>query len=283
MLYQKLKEYREINNLTQEDLANKLNVSRSAVAKWEQQKGLPSKASLNDISNLLNININDLLEEDEPVKVIDNIVVISNKKRNKLIIIFSSIIFFLVIYLSVFSLINKINIFILFNNNKLNSELIDEIISPDGKIYLKVYNEYEGKTLTNKGSLKGYRIEVSGDYSGISYNSGSIYKGVYFSCDSRFYIEEFISINLDKNWLEIIDFKTNGSTNLMLYLSHGIANHYNLEYDMTYEKATFEFLEWSSEVNSALIKYQVNDINRTINGYCWWTPYSFEVQGIKEF
>ena len=39
---QQLKRRREQLNLTQEALGIRLNVSRSAIAKWEQGKGMPS-------------------------------------------------------------------------------------------------------------------------------------------------------------------------------------------------------------------------------------------------
>ena len=73
MLSSKLKEYRANNNMTQEDLANKLCVSRSAVAKWEQGKGIPSKQSLIDLENLMGMSQEELLQEDEYYQVIENI------------------------------------------------------------------------------------------------------------------------------------------------------------------------------------------------------------------
>lgn len=50
MLAQKLKELRKKAGLTQEQLAEQLNVSRQAIAKWESGSGLP------DIENLVNIS-----------------------------------------------------------------------------------------------------------------------------------------------------------------------------------------------------------------------------------
>ena len=42
----KIKELRKTYNLTQEELANKLFVSRQAISLWEQDKASPSKESL---------------------------------------------------------------------------------------------------------------------------------------------------------------------------------------------------------------------------------------------
>ena len=49
MFAEKLKELRKNYNLTQQELGDILCVSRSAVAKWEQGKGVPSKQTIKDI------------------------------------------------------------------------------------------------------------------------------------------------------------------------------------------------------------------------------------------
>lgn len=46
----KLQELRKRENLTQEELAEILHVSRAAVSKWESGRGLPNIDSLKDIS-----------------------------------------------------------------------------------------------------------------------------------------------------------------------------------------------------------------------------------------
>ena len=43
--YERLKQYRKKTGLTQQELAQKIHVSRSAVAKWENGLGLPSDPS----------------------------------------------------------------------------------------------------------------------------------------------------------------------------------------------------------------------------------------------
>lgn len=60
---EKLKNARKNAGLTQEQLAEKLFVSRAAVAKWESGKGLPDVENLRAISKLLDISIDALLDE----------------------------------------------------------------------------------------------------------------------------------------------------------------------------------------------------------------------------
>lgn len=58
---QKLQFYRKQLGLTQENLAEKLNVSRVAVSKWESGRGFPNLDSLKGVSDLFGISIDELL------------------------------------------------------------------------------------------------------------------------------------------------------------------------------------------------------------------------------
>lgn len=62
-LGQKLKNARTNAGLTQEQLAEKLCVSRAAVAKWETGKGLPDILNLKAIAKLLDVSIDDLVDD----------------------------------------------------------------------------------------------------------------------------------------------------------------------------------------------------------------------------
>ena len=54
-------ECRKNKNLTQADLANKLNITDRAVSKWENGKSLPDFSIMFDLCKNLDITINDLL------------------------------------------------------------------------------------------------------------------------------------------------------------------------------------------------------------------------------
>lgn len=61
---EKLREARKDAGLSQEEFAEKIGVSRSAVAKWESDRGLPDVGNLKVIASLLNISIDYLLDDD---------------------------------------------------------------------------------------------------------------------------------------------------------------------------------------------------------------------------
>ena len=64
-LGEKLKEARKQAGLSQGQLSEKLNVSRSAVAKWETDNGIPDVDNLKSISYLLNVSVDYLLDDGE--------------------------------------------------------------------------------------------------------------------------------------------------------------------------------------------------------------------------
>lgn len=63
--YEKLKELRKNLGLTQEELAEELFVSRTAISKWESGRGYPSIDSLKEISSYFSVSIDDLLSGEQ--------------------------------------------------------------------------------------------------------------------------------------------------------------------------------------------------------------------------
>lgn len=62
---EKLKRLRLEQHLTQEELASKLFVTRTAVSKWETGKGFPAIDSLKAIADLFDTTIDDLISDSE--------------------------------------------------------------------------------------------------------------------------------------------------------------------------------------------------------------------------
>ena len=62
---EKLQQLRKQKNLTQEQLAEQLFVSRTAISKWESGKGYPNIESLKNISKFFSVSIDELLSSDE--------------------------------------------------------------------------------------------------------------------------------------------------------------------------------------------------------------------------
>ena len=79
----KLKNARVQSGMTQENVAEKINVSRQTISNWENEKSYPDIISVIELSNLYSISLDVLLKGDE--KMIEHLeestnVVKSNKK-----------------------------------------------------------------------------------------------------------------------------------------------------------------------------------------------------------
>lgn len=62
---EKLRETRKAAGFSQEELAEKLNVSRQAITKWESDTGLPDISNIMTISKLFSIPVDDLISEEK--------------------------------------------------------------------------------------------------------------------------------------------------------------------------------------------------------------------------
>lgn len=83
----RIREYRKIYNLSQEQLADKIFVSRQTVSNWENDKTYPDIQIIVSLSILFNVSLDELIREDlEEMKM-----KISNKKANKRADIYSLI------------------------------------------------------------------------------------------------------------------------------------------------------------------------------------------------
>ena len=63
--HEKLQELRKNKGLTQEELAEALFVSRTAISKWESGRGFPSIESLKGIASYFSVSIDDLLSSEK--------------------------------------------------------------------------------------------------------------------------------------------------------------------------------------------------------------------------
>ena len=76
---EKLQELRKQRGLTQEELAQALYVSRTAVSKWESGRGYPNIESLKTIAKFFAITIDELLSGDELLTIAEE----DNRQKGK--------------------------------------------------------------------------------------------------------------------------------------------------------------------------------------------------------
>ena len=145
-----LKYLRKEAKMTQESLAERLNVSRQAVTKWERGQSLPDIQNLKEISNIFGVTIQAHVGEEKKKK--------ESKKKKKIndigYFIFGTIILLLCIFFSVYEFIEKITT----NENiKITTSIVFVLILFIVfiliiKLYLK---DTENKIINMKPTLEG--------------------------------------------------------------------------------------------------------------------------------
>lgn len=100
---EKIQRLRNQNKWTQEQLAEKLYVSRTAVSKWESGKGYPNIDSLKDIAKLFDKTIDELLSNEEIIDIAKNENTTNMKRTNNLIYGLLDIISVLFIFLPLYA------------------------------------------------------------------------------------------------------------------------------------------------------------------------------------
>ena len=82
---EKLQKLRKDQSLTQEELAEKLFVSRTAISKWESGRGYPSIDSLKVIAKYFHITIDELIGNEEIISLAEQDIKENKKKHTALI------------------------------------------------------------------------------------------------------------------------------------------------------------------------------------------------------
>ncbi|MBP3841475.1 MAG: helix-turn-helix transcriptional regulator [Bacilli bacterium] len=149
---------RKNNNLTQKDLADKLFVTDKAVSKWERGICFPDISVLIPLTEVLNINLYDLLRGEnkmnkkEVEETLKNTIDYSNKeiKKNKRRILKISIISIILIII-VSSIVN-----VSISKNK-EEKLLKQIVANDKMPKITEYVDYK-TSLKSKKKTKLYKI-----------------------------------------------------------------------------------------------------------------------------
>jgi transcriptional regulator with XRE-family HTH domain len=76
---EKIQELRKQKGLTQEELAEKLYVSRTAISKWESGRGYPNIESLKAIAKFFSVTVDELLSSGEVLTLAEE----DNKRKEK--------------------------------------------------------------------------------------------------------------------------------------------------------------------------------------------------------
>lgn len=99
----RLKQYRQDNNLTQDEFAEKLYISRQAVSKYETGRGYPSIDVMSKLAELMGISLDELISKEELAK--QTIYTGQEVRKNKRNILIAISLIVVVIIISVIAIV----------------------------------------------------------------------------------------------------------------------------------------------------------------------------------
>jgi len=99
----KLKELRKRKNITQDELAKHIYVSRTAVSKWESGKGYPSIDTLRLLADFYEVSIDELISNEEILKLSSDNLVSNKLKFKNMVIALLDIVHVLFLFLPIFA------------------------------------------------------------------------------------------------------------------------------------------------------------------------------------
>ena len=195
---------RKNKKLTQEQLANKLNITKNAVSKWERGLGLMDLSLLKPLSEILEVSITELLSgekfDEENIiqnteEIVENTISYANEKinkeKNK-----NMFIGFLIIIISIIGMFfcYKLILIIKYNTKGLNSksEIVDGLKKDSN---LKIYK----KTIEEEKYILFDNIKIRNDFKEKSFDEKEINdnKEKVNSMDFQYYhLPKFEEINL---------------------------------------------------------------------------------------
>ena len=190
MLGDNIRKYRKLNNMSQDELAEKLNVTRQSISLWENEQTQPSLENILALSKLFGVSTDELLVSDKAEPSVSNTAVAKTvdapkNKTNKLFLILGAVVAVALITTLIFVLLGK-------NNDGKNDPQITETITeshtqtttPGGN------NSSDAGLVENEKDIFGYLKEfviengtINGDYCYYS-KSADHYGGIadeYFS------------------------------------------------------------------------------------------------------
>ena len=236
-----IKEKRKEKNLTQKELAIKLNITDRAVSKWERGLGCPDVSLLENLSKILNVSIVEVLNGEEIKEEIKNKHLINSinyskesyslKIKNNLNVILISIIIFISVLLIVFNVSNyyklnkkyKVDDYKVINKNKYE-KYYNIIINSQGK-----YNNEEYQKIISYVKDSKKRIDtLYNDY----YNKTYYTMKDYYKFKDKYYnnLYTYYMIRQNNNSLYYILLKYNNSEKIisnMLKYEKLINNNFN--------------------------------------------------------
>ena len=246
-LEEKLMKLRKENAWSQEEFADKLNVTRQTVSKWELGQTTPDTDNLTKIASVFGISVNDLL--DENTNPIENKSKTTNSNNRPL-----TIIILIIILIFVFLGIGAIAI------NKIFNKVTNQVAP---KSIIEMFEQYSIADIFD--TIFGKIQESEKEFNRISFNNK--FKTLYYGSTSRSFINNFIDEVIKSNeehpnnlitvkYKELEAKSTSDLRALKNQLKNSITDEYEIYYEYNEEgyinKAIIEYIENGETIDDAV-------------------------------
>jgi len=155
-----IKKKRAELNITQEELAKKLNVSRSTISNWEIERNFPDIQILVQISDCLDISLDTLLKGDP--NIMESFKKDKLKHKRKIRILYIIAIIFMLLFLTM-GFFYKKNSDILYENQIKSVSVNNDVVSIE--LNLPVYRSFSSYFLDKTDNIGEIVINTSIDLS----------------------------------------------------------------------------------------------------------------------
>ena len=241
-----IKVLRKDKELTQQDLADKLNVTNRAVSKWENGLSLPDYSIIGELSKILDVSINELLSgekinENERNRKFEENVVKTIKKNNKLKKFNYTFIIIVLLILSVLGYFGyKLYLFKILNIDELN------------RLHKETKITFVHENIEN--TVKGNTIMTDWDHDA-QYQQ----KNISYYIPSKFKETKSIDDEAERNCDTYVKKDSKGERKGTIKVCGHYGAHINIDLDS--EVISYE------EIARLLKKYKINNIVDAIKFY----------------
>lgn len=238
----KLLKLRKLNGMSQEDLAEKLNVTRQTISKWELEQSKPDMGKFLEISKLFKVDLEILTNDNLDIDSKNNVnSYVGNKTNNsKQAIIIISIIFVFFIVISVTFIISFINI----GKSKMNSVL---------NVGKDISNNVIG--IANSSNLNNI-LDTSMEYANsVNFNTRfEAYKGIKGGFFVKFLLNDVFENNKDNERMITIKYKEISTSDP--YKIYEIRNLINDDTGVDYE------VELNYDKDNYVYEIEIKEMNK---------------------
>lgn len=254
-LEEKLMKLRKENAWSQEEFADKLNVTRQTISKWELGQTTPDIDNLTKIASIFGISVNDLLDENaNPIE--EKSKVNNNNNNGRLIKILLLIAILIVVFLGIGVItINKIF-------NKVTNQVVPKSI-------IEMFEQYSISDIFDMifGKIQESEKEMQESKKEFDRNSfNNKFKNLYYGSTTGFFMNNFVDEVIKSNeehpnnlitvkYKELEAKNTSDLRTLKSQLKNGVTDKYEIYYE--YDENGY--------INKAIIEDVENEKSDLIN------------------